>query len=97
MARAAFPQMDDEAIDAVVLQKLLELARELRIIIQAVDNDDMCSLRAAKSMHAHLLLQRDSSIAVCASTSEPACMTDDDWAFATTWPSRWGASERPQR
>ncbi|CAM9403418.1 unnamed protein product [Lampetra fluviatilis] len=87
MAMAAYPQMDNEAIDALVLQKLLDLAWELRIVIQTVDDENMCSLRAARSIH--LLLHRDSTIAVCASTSVSTC-TDDgpssDKAFMTIRP-----------
>ncbi|CAM9890557.1 unnamed protein product [Lampetra fluviatilis] len=41
MARAAYPRMDDEAINADVLQKLLKLARELHIVIQAVDDENV--------------------------------------------------------
>ncbi|CAM9509760.1 unnamed protein product [Lampetra fluviatilis] len=105
MARAAYPRMDDEAIDALVLQKLLELVRELCIVIQVVDDENMCSLRAARSIHTHLLLHhlllhRDSTIAASASTSEPAC-TDNgpspDQAFATTQPSGRRSSDRAGR
>ncbi|XP_078725340.1 uncharacterized protein LOC144942381 [Lampetra fluviatilis] len=72
MARAAYPRMDDEAIDALVLQKLLEMARGLRLVIQAVDDEDMCSLRAARSIHAHLMLDQDETITASATTSVPA-------------------------
>ncbi|XP_075919984.1 uncharacterized protein LOC142922927 [Petromyzon marinus] len=87
MARAGYPRMDDETIDAIVLQKMLELARELRIVIQAVDDDSMCSLRAARCIHAHLLLHTESTIAASASTSEPASRDAEfspDRAFMAT-------------
>ncbi|XP_075925949.1 uncharacterized protein LOC142929173 [Petromyzon marinus] len=87
MARAGYPRMDDEAIDAIVLQKMLELARELRIVIQVVDDDSMCSLRAARCIHAHLLLHTESTIAASASTSEPASRVAEfspDRAFMAT-------------
>ncbi|CAM9954254.1 unnamed protein product [Lampetra planeri] len=100
MARAAYLRIDDEAIDALVLQKLLKLARELCIVIQAVDDENMCSLRAARCIHAHLLLHRDSTIAASASMSEPACMDDgpsSDQAFATTRPLGRRLSDRAGR
>lgn len=72
MAKAAYPRMDEEAIDALVLQKLMEMARGLRLVIQAVDDEDMCSLRAARSIHAHLMLDQDETITASAATSVPA-------------------------
>ncbi|CAN0283873.1 unnamed protein product [Lampetra fluviatilis] len=77
MARAAYPRMDNEAINTLVLENLLALARELRIVIHTVDGDDMCSLHAAKNIYDHLLLHRESSIAACMTTTKPCCVPDD--------------------
>ncbi|CAN0025857.1 unnamed protein product [Lampetra fluviatilis] len=90
LAKAAFPWMDGEGIDALVLEKLLQLTWELRILIHVVDDEEMCSLRAARNIHAHLQLQRELNLAAC-STTTGSCGSPDNTppkeAFATTRPA----------
>ncbi|CAM9771340.1 unnamed protein product [Lampetra planeri] len=100
MARAAYPRMDDEAIDDLVLQKLVEMARGLRLVIQAVDDEDMCSLRAARSIHAHLMLDQDEPMTASATTSGPASRDDDrspDRVFSTSRATGRRSPDRTRR
>ncbi|CAN0119854.1 unnamed protein product [Lampetra fluviatilis] len=83
LAQAAYPRMDDVGIDAVALEKLLVLARELRIAIHITDEGDLSSLRNARYLHTELLLQRDKLVAACAThaaASEDEAL--DNQAFA---------------
>ncbi|CAN0371922.1 unnamed protein product [Lampetra planeri] len=57
LAKAAFPKMNHDGLHLLVLEKLLALARNLHIIIQAIDEDDLCSLKVARCIQANLLLQ----------------------------------------
>ncbi|CAM9504189.1 unnamed protein product [Lampetra planeri] len=41
LPKAAFPQMDQEGIDALVLEKMLALARDLRVVVHTIDDDDL--------------------------------------------------------
>ncbi|CAM9967015.1 unnamed protein product [Lampetra fluviatilis] len=58
LAKAAFPRMDIEGVDAMVTEKILLLADDLDIVIIAQDDAEMCSLQAARLIHANLLAQR---------------------------------------
>ncbi|XP_078449440.1 uncharacterized protein LOC144948013 [Lampetra fluviatilis] len=58
LAKEAFPRMDDEGIDAMVTEKILLLADDLDIVIVAQDDAEMCSLQAARLLHANLSSQR---------------------------------------
>ncbi|CAM9392334.1 unnamed protein product [Lampetra planeri] len=92
--------MDQEAIDSLVLQKLLSLARELRIVLPVAADNDFSSLHAMRCIHAHLLLQRDSTIAACAGTTN-ACSSKVDQpperAFASTSTGGWRSNNyRPR-
>ncbi|CAM9521725.1 unnamed protein product [Lampetra planeri] len=51
--------MDHDGLDSLVLEKLLALAKDLHIVIQAIDDADLCSLKVATCIQAHLLLQHD--------------------------------------
>ncbi|CAN0021403.1 unnamed protein product [Lampetra fluviatilis] len=57
LAKAAFPRMDHEGIDVMVTEKILLLADDLDIVIVAQDDAEMCSLQAARLLHANLLSQ----------------------------------------
>ncbi|CAN0382216.1 unnamed protein product [Lampetra planeri] len=46
LAQAAYPRMDDVGLDTIVLEKMLLLARELRITIHIKDEVNLSSLRA---------------------------------------------------
>ncbi|CAN0287372.1 unnamed protein product [Lampetra planeri] len=87
LARATFPRMDHEAIDAMVLEKLLSLVWELLIDMPAVDDDEFCSLRTARCIQEHLLLQRDTSLAACTTPADTSSSEEEpthDQAFAAT-------------
>ncbi|CAM9292505.1 unnamed protein product [Lampetra fluviatilis] len=58
LAKAAFPRMDIEGVDAMVTEKILLLADDLDIVIVAPDDTEMCSLQVARLLHANLLAQR---------------------------------------
>ncbi|XP_075926286.1 uncharacterized protein LOC142929264 [Petromyzon marinus] len=100
LAKAAFPRMDGEGVDAMVTEKLLALAQELQIVIVAEDDADMCSLRAARHIHAHLIAQRRSPLvpkgaaAVCAGT--PTIPPSEE-VFAAGRPVEWRSGGRPAR
>ncbi|CAN0179594.1 unnamed protein product [Lampetra fluviatilis] len=64
--------LDEEGIDALVTEKLLSLAWELRVIIHAFDDTDLYSLQVVWSIQAHVLLQRETGLVVCAAP-EKAC------------------------
>ncbi|CAN0251104.1 unnamed protein product [Lampetra planeri] len=64
--------LDEEGIDALVTEKLLSLPWELRVIIHAFDDTDLCSLQVVWSIQAHVLLQRETGLVVCAAP-EKAC------------------------
>nr|XP_032829550.1 uncharacterized protein LOC116953440 [Petromyzon marinus] len=99
LAKAAFPRIDGEGVDAMVTEKkLLALAQELQIVIVAADDADMCSLRAAKCIHAHLLSRRrpplvpNGAAAVCAGTPTPTPPTEE--VFAAGRPTEWRSGGR---
>ncbi|XP_078728629.1 uncharacterized protein LOC144944377 isoform X2 [Lampetra fluviatilis] len=67
MARDAYPRMDEDAVESLVLQKLMSLARQLRVAMPTADDDnDFTSLRAARCIKAHLHCDEDTTIATCA-------------------------------
>ncbi|XP_078476717.1 uncharacterized protein LOC144737738 [Lampetra planeri] len=66
MARVAYPRMDEDAVESLVLQKLMSLARQLRVAMPTADDDDFTSLRAARCIQAHLHCDEDTTIAACA-------------------------------
>ncbi|CAN0299183.1 unnamed protein product [Lampetra planeri] len=47
LAKAAFPRMDEEGVDAMVAEKILLLADDLNFVILAQDDADMGSLLRA--------------------------------------------------
>ncbi|CAN0254114.1 unnamed protein product [Lampetra fluviatilis] len=97
LAKTAFPRMDLEGIDALVLEKLLSLAREMRVVIHVVDDEDFCSLCAARCIQAHLLLQKETSLVACAAPAD-ACSSEEEsqhnQAFASTPARGWRADDR---
>ncbi|CAN0412457.1 unnamed protein product [Lampetra fluviatilis] len=97
LTRAAFPRIDHEGIDALVLEKLLSLARELRIVMPTVDDDNFCSLHASRCIQAHLVLQRDSSIAACTApinAGNPEEERHQDQVFASSSVQNWRSNDR---
>nr|XP_032815937.1 uncharacterized protein LOC116945588 [Petromyzon marinus] len=100
LAKAAFPRMDCEGVDAMVTEKLLALAQDLQIVVIAADDADMCSLRATRNIHVHLLSQRrpplgsNGAAAVCAGTST---IPSSEEIFAVGRPAEWRSGKRPAR
>ncbi|CAN0417910.1 unnamed protein product [Lampetra planeri] len=66
MARVAYPRMDEDAVESLVLQKLMSLDSQLRVAMQtADDDDDFMSLSAARCIQTHLHCDEDTTIAAC--------------------------------
>ncbi|XP_075930398.1 uncharacterized protein LOC142931033 [Petromyzon marinus] len=98
LAKVAFPQMDYEGINAMVMEKLLALAQELGIVVLAADEADKCSLRVATNIHAHELLKRNQPLIAAAYTSEcsePQDAQPSEEAFAATCSVDWRLGGRP--
>ncbi|CAM9441013.1 unnamed protein product [Lampetra planeri] len=57
LADAAFPHMDEEGQDAMVLEQLLKLAQDLGVPINTADEVDISSLRVATSIQAYEVLK----------------------------------------
>ncbi|CAM9787318.1 unnamed protein product [Lampetra fluviatilis] len=53
LAKSAYPGMDQVSRDSLVLKKMLQLARELQILLPATDDDVLSSLRIAWCLEAH--------------------------------------------
>ncbi|CAN0422981.1 unnamed protein product [Lampetra fluviatilis] len=97
LARAAFPHMDHEGIDALVLEKLLSLAREMRFVMPAVDEKNVCSLRTARCIQTHLVLQRETSIVACAAPIDAGGPEEEprhNRVFASTSARSWRSDNR---
>ncbi|CAN0274059.1 unnamed protein product [Lampetra planeri] len=97
MAGVAYPRMDQDAVDSLVLQKLLSWARELRVAIPEADDDDFTSLRAARCIQAHLPFKGDATVAAC--TGPPDGQGHDvdlgpHQAFAASAMGSRGSSDR---
>ncbi|CAM9249991.1 unnamed protein product [Lampetra planeri] len=56
LAKAAFPRMDHDGIDTLVLERLLALAKDLNTVLPAID--DLSSLKVAKYIQAQQIFQR---------------------------------------
>ncbi|CAM9303202.1 unnamed protein product [Lampetra fluviatilis] len=98
LAQVAYPRMDDVGLDTIVLEKMLLLARELRITIHVKDEANISSLRAAHYLHTELLLQRDGQVAACAThiaAQENEVL--DNQAFASQHATNWRATDRPRQ
>ncbi|CAN0395050.1 unnamed protein product [Lampetra planeri] len=72
LATAAYPKMDHEGLDSMVLERMLSLAQELNVNLPATEEDDLSSLRVAWCLQAHFNLKRRASVAACAGPSELA-------------------------
>ncbi|XP_061417595.1 uncharacterized protein LOC133348671 isoform X1 [Lethenteron reissneri] len=95
LAQAAYPRMDDVGLDSIVLEKLLLLARELRIAIHVKDEANLSSLGAAHYLHTELLLQRDGQVAACAAARVDE--VPDAQAFASQRAASWRGADRPRQ
>ncbi|CAM9860592.1 unnamed protein product [Lampetra fluviatilis] len=75
---AAYPRMDEQGIDALVIHKLLGLTRELRVVVHAVEDSDLSSLQVARCIQANVLLRRDTPTPMCAATTGEARDAPED-------------------
>ncbi|CAM9440610.1 unnamed protein product [Lampetra fluviatilis] len=75
LAQAAYTRMDKEGLDALVLDCMLGLAQELDVALPTTDNDDLTSLRVARSIQTHLIGKRRAKVVACAG---PAKEESDD-------------------
>ncbi|CAM9659066.1 unnamed protein product [Lampetra fluviatilis] len=102
LADAAFPRMDEEGLDAMVLEQLLKLAQDLGVPINTADEVDICLLRVATSIQAHEVLQRK-QVVVCTAAgvsapgpvvTEPQVVRPWEEAFAAARPGDWRSGGR---
>ncbi|CAN0182100.1 unnamed protein product [Lampetra planeri] len=89
LAKAAFPRMDHDGLDSLVLEKLLVLARDFHTIIQAVDDDDLCPLKVARCIQAHLLLQTEKGLVACTTPCDTPEETEPAQAYALAQGGGW--------
>ncbi|CAM9749770.1 unnamed protein product [Lampetra planeri] len=102
LADAAFPRMDEEGQDAMVLEQLLKLAQDLGVPINTADEIDISSLRVATSIQAHEALQRKQGVGCNAAVvaapgwvvAEPQVVSPREEAFATGRPGDWRPGAR---
>ncbi|CAM9817471.1 unnamed protein product [Lampetra planeri] len=97
LAKTAFPRMDEEGVDAMVTEKILLLADELDIVVLAQDDTEMCSLRAARHIHANLLSQRRKASKAAASHTVAATTLPSEEICAVDRPTEWRSGVRPAR
>ncbi|CAN0354332.1 unnamed protein product [Lampetra planeri] len=91
--------MDNEGIDALVMEKLLALARELHVVVHVIDDTDLWSLQVARSVQAHLLLCRKMGLTVCAAAGEVRSAPEDSapaQVFASAPDRGWRRDDRPR-
>ncbi|CAN0202662.1 unnamed protein product [Lampetra planeri] len=70
LAHTAYPQMEQTVLDSLVLERLLSLAQEMSVSLAATEEDDLTSLKVARSIQAHFNLQRWPGVAACVGFSE---------------------------
>ncbi|CAM9504120.1 unnamed protein product [Lampetra planeri] len=87
--RAAYPRMDKDGLDALVLDRMLGLAQELDIVLPASDDDDLTSLRVARCLQAHLNIKRRSKLVACAEPTAASDGVESSQAFASLNNGRW--------
>ncbi|CAN0441578.1 unnamed protein product [Lampetra planeri] len=96
---AAYPRMDKEGLDALVLDGMLGLAKEFDVALPTTDDDDdLTSLRVARSIPTHIHKCR-AKVVACAS---PAKEESDDegepsQAFASLNEGGWRKNRPGQR
>ncbi|CAN0398901.1 unnamed protein product [Lampetra planeri] len=102
LADAAFPRMDEEGQDALVLEQLLKLAQDLGVPINTADEIDISSLRVTTSIQAHKVLQRKQAVVCNAAVAsapgpvvtEPQVVSPREEAFTTGRPGDWRSGGR---
>ncbi|CAN0238149.1 unnamed protein product [Lampetra fluviatilis] len=60
---AAYPRSDQVALDSLVMEKMLELASEMGVILPVNDEDEQASLLAAGCLQANETLQKQTRVA----------------------------------
>ncbi|CAM9378180.1 unnamed protein product [Lampetra planeri] len=90
--------MDKEGLDALVLDRMLGLAQELDVALPTTDDDDLTSLRVARSTQTHLIGKRRAKVVACAGPAKEEL--DDEGepsqAFASLNEGGW-RKNRPGR
>ncbi|CAM9886419.1 unnamed protein product [Lampetra planeri] len=97
LAQAAYPKMDKDVLDTLVLDRMLGLAQELDVVLPASDDDDLTSLRVARCLQAHLNIKRRSKVVACAGPAEDATVFEGVEAFASLNNSGWRKAEMGRR
>ncbi|CAN0432111.1 unnamed protein product [Lampetra fluviatilis] len=97
LAKEAFPRMDDEGIDAMVTEKILLLADDLDIVIVAQDDAEMCSLQAARLLHANLSSQRRKASKAASGRAVAAATLPAEEVCAINHRRQHGAGAREDR
>ncbi|CAM9635041.1 unnamed protein product [Lampetra planeri] len=91
---AAYPKMDKDGLDALVLDRMLGLTQDLDVVLPASDEDDLTSMKVARCLQPHLNIKRRSIVvAEGAAPNE----VDSSQAFVSLDASRWRRAERGQR
>ncbi|CAN0422789.1 unnamed protein product [Lampetra planeri] len=99
-AIAVYPKMDKDGLDALVLDRMLGLARDLDIVLPASDKDDLTSLKVARCLQAYLNIKRHSMVAACTGPAEEGAAPDEvesSQTSASLDASRWRRAKRGQR
>ncbi|CAM9364029.1 unnamed protein product [Lampetra planeri] len=90
LAKAAFPKMDHDGLDTLVLEKMLGLAKDLHTVLPTEDSE-VSSLKIARCIQAQQTLQHDRVLVACATSStEPGAHTDEEPAPACSLHQRSG-------
>ncbi|XP_078713860.1 uncharacterized protein LOC144933145 [Lampetra fluviatilis] len=97
LAKEAFPRMDDEGVDAMVTEKILLLADDLDIVIVAQDDAEMCSLQAARLLHANLSSQRRKASKAASGRAVAAATLPAEEVCAINHQRQHGAGAREDR
>ncbi|CAM9861632.1 unnamed protein product [Lampetra planeri] len=71
LARAAYPDPEGAALDSLALERLLSLARELRIALTIAAETHITLLRVAQNIQANLALRQSPGVAACAGVPVP--------------------------
>ncbi|CAM9522566.1 unnamed protein product [Lampetra planeri] len=93
-------EMDKDGLDALVLDRMLGLARDLDIVLPASDEDDLTLLKVTRCLQAHLNIKRRSMVAGCMGPAEEGAApseVESSQAFTSLDTSRWTRDERGQR
>ncbi|CAM9423576.1 unnamed protein product [Lampetra fluviatilis] len=83
---AAYSQLDQAALDSLLMEKMLELASEMGVVLPVIDEDAQTSLWAARCLQAHETLRKRTRVA--AWTGKPWRETNCSVDHRGAWTSR---------